>query len=178
MIYFNLFKEFFKIGILSFGGGYATLPFLYHIADQYHWYSINELTQMLAIASITPGPVGINMATYAGMKTHGIITAIIATFAIILPSLFLVIAISKLLRKFSDNFYVKSAIYGLKPASCALIAAVAIRLIKSSVNSLYALTIFLPLLIIFCLKKNKSPIFYLAISGLAGLFLNILLEAQ
>lgn len=177
MIYFNLFKEFFKIGLLSFGGGYATLPFLYHIAEKYHWYSINELTQMLAIASITPGPVGINMATYAGMKTNGIFTAILSTFVIILPSLFLVIMISKLLRKFSDNFYVKSAIYGLKPASCALIAAVAIKLIKSSVNNIYGLVIFIPLLIIFITKK-KSPIFYLIVSGLAGLLLNIVFKAQ
>ena len=110
MIYFYMFKEFFKIGLLSFGGGFATLPFLYHIAEKYHWYSVEELTQMLAISSITPGPVGINMATYAGMKTHGLITAVIATISIILPSLFIVIAISKLLKKFSDNFYVKSAI--------------------------------------------------------------------
>lgn len=178
MIYFYLFKEFFKIGILSFGGGYATLPFLYHISDKYHWYSINELTQMLAIASITPGPVGINMATYAGMKTHGIITAILATFAIILPSLFLVIAISKLLRKFSDNFYVRSAIYGLKPASCALISAVAIKLIKSSVTNIYGLIIFLPLLFMFISSKKHSPVFYLVISGLAGLVLNILFKIQ
>lgn len=178
MIYFDLFKEFFKIGILSFGGGYATLPFLYHIADQYHWYSINELTQMLAIASITPGPVGINMATYAGMKTHGISTAILATVSIILPSLFLVIAISKLLRKFSDNFYVKSAIYGLKPASCALISAVAIRLIKSSITNIYGIIIFLPLLFLFMSGKKHSPVFYLVLSGLAGLFLNFVFKTQ
>lgn len=177
MIYFNLFKEFFKIGLLSFGGGYATLPFLYHIAEQYKWYSINELTQMLAIASITPGPVGINMATYAGMKTNGILSAILATFAIILPSFFIVIAISKLLRKFSDNFYVKSAIYGLKPASCALISAVAIRLIISSVNNVPALIIFVPLLIIFMTKK-QSLIFYLIVSAILGLILNVLFKIQ
>lgn len=177
MIYFNLFKEFFKIGLLSFGGGYATLPFLYHIAEQYKWYSINELTQMLAIASITPGPVGINMATYAGMKTNGILSAILATFAIILPSFFIVIAISKLLRKFSDNFYVKSAIYGLKPASCALISAVAIRLIISSVNTIPALIIFVPLLIIFMTKK-QSLIFYLIVSAILGLILNVLFKIQ
>lgn len=177
MIYFYLFKEFFKIGLLSFGGGFATLPFLYHIAEKYHWYSVNELTQMLAISSITPGPVGINMATYAGMKTHGIITAVIATISIILPSLFIVIAISKLLRKFSDNFYVKSAIYGLKPASCALIAAVALRLVKSSVTNLYGALIFGTLLFILITRK-KSPIFYLVVSGLAGLLLNIITKAQ
>lgn len=177
MIYFYMFKEFFKIGLLSFGGGFATLPFLYHIAEKYHWYSVEELTQMLAISSITPGPVGINMATYAGMKTQGLITAVIATISIILPSLFIVIAISKLLKKFSDNFYVKSAIYGLKPASCALIAAVALKLIKSSVTTIWGGLIFGTLLLILFTKK-KSPVFYLVVSGLAGLLLNIMGKAQ
>ena len=177
MIYLYLFKEFFKIGLLSFGGGYATLPFLYHIADKYHWYSIPELAQMLAISSITPGPVGINMATYAGIKTHGIIAAFIATFSIILPSMFIVIGISKLLRKFSDNFYVRAAIYGLKPASCALIAAVAIKLIKSTIISIPAVIVFLVLLYILITRK-KTPIFYLVISGLIGLFLNIMTKVQ
>lgn len=175
MIYFYLFKEFFKIGSLSFGGGYATLPFLYHIADKYHWYSISELTQMLAVSSITPGPVGINMATYAGMKTHGILAAFIATFSIILPSMFIVITISKLLKKFSDNFYVKSAIYGLKPASCALITTVAIRLIRSTIISIPATVIFLCLLFVL-LTRKKSPVFYLIISGLIGLFLRFVIK--
>ena len=153
------------------------MPFLYHIAEKYHWYSINELTQMLAISSITPGPVGINMATYAGIKTQGIFTAMLATFSIILPSLFIVIAISKLLKKFSDNFYVKSAIYGLKPASCALIASVAIRLILSSVKNVISCSVFIILLLIF-LTKKKSPLFYLVISGLIGLIYNIIAKIQ
>lgn len=172
MIYIYLFKEFFKIGILSFGGGFATLPFLYHIAETYHWYSVAELTQMLAIASITPGPVGLNMATYTGLKTHGIFTAILASIAIVLPSLLIVIGISKLLKKFNDNFFVKSAIYGLKTASCALIASVAIRLIKTSVIGTYETLLFCGLLLIF-LTQKKSPIFYLIVSGLAGWLLNI-----
>lgn len=170
MIYFQLFKEFFKIGVLSFGGGFATLPFLYNIAEKYHWYSVNELTQMLAISSITPGPVGLNMATYAGMQTQGIITAMIASLAIITPSFFIVIGISKLLKKFSDNFYVKAAIYGLKPASCALIASVAIKLIKSTVSGFYATALFTCLLAIF-LTRKQSPLFYLIISGAAGILL-------
>ena len=170
MIYFQLFKEFFKIGVLSFGGGFATLPFLYNIAEKYHWYSVNELTQMLAISSITPGPVGLNMATYAGMQTHGIITALIASLAIITPAFFIVIGISKLLKKFSDNFYVKAAIYGLKPASCALITSVAIKLMKSTVSGFYAIALFTCLLVIF-LTRKQSPLFYLIISGVAGILL-------
>ena len=75
-LYFFLYFEFFKIGLFSLGGGYATLPFLYHMSEQYHWFSPVELTQMLAISSITPGPVGLNVATYAGFKTAGIIGSI------------------------------------------------------------------------------------------------------
>jgi chromate transporter len=80
MIYLNLFYEFFKIGLFSFGGGYATIPFLLRISEEYGWYSIKELTQMVAVAAITPGPVGINVATYSGMKAGGVLTAFIATF--------------------------------------------------------------------------------------------------
>lgn len=170
MIYFQLFKEFFKIGVFSFGGGFATLPFLYNIAERYHWYSVNELTQMLAISSITPGPVGLNMATYAGMQTHGILAATVASVAIILPSVFIVIGISKLLKKFSDNFYVRAAIYGLKPASCALIASVAIKLIKTSVTGVVEVIFLVGLLLIFLTRKH-SPLFYLLLSALIGVLI-------
>lgn len=173
MIYAYLFKEFFKIGLLSFGGGYATLPFLYHIAEKYNWYTLNELSQMLAIASVTPGPIGINMATYAGIKTHGIIAALLATISIVLPAIFIVIAISKLLKKFSDNFYVKSAIYGLKPASCALIAAVGIRLIKTTIVGVNEIVLLTSLTAILFAKK-KSPLFLLLTASLAGYILEII----
>jgi len=170
MIYLLLIKEFFKIGLLSFGGGYATLPFLYHIAEKYCWYSVDELSQMLAIASITPGPIGINMATYAGMQTKGLIAALISTVSIIMPAIIIVILLSKLLKKYSDNFYVKSAMYGLKPASCALIASVAFKLIKTTIASFTEIVLFLGLICILFTKK-KSPIFFLIVSGLIGLIL-------
>lgn len=81
-IYLLLFIQFFKIGVFSFGGGYATLPFLYDIAEKFHWYGISQLTDMLAVSSLTPGPVGVNMATYAGFTTSGVIGALTATFAV------------------------------------------------------------------------------------------------
>ena len=80
MIYLRLFLEFFQIGLFSFGGGYATIPFLMHISQTYGWYSLEELSQMVAVAAITPGAVGINVATYAGLKVGGILGAFIATF--------------------------------------------------------------------------------------------------
>ena len=123
---------------------------------------------MLAIASITPGPVGMNMATYAGLKTNGIISAIIASLSLIIPAIFICIFIAKLIKQFKENFYVKSIIYSLKPASCALITAVAIKLIINSVNSISAFILIFILFTFFILKK-RSPIFYITLSGLIGL---------
>ena len=103
MIYLQLCLEFFKIGLFSFGGGYATLPFLYNIAEVHHWYSAKQLADMIAVSSITPGPVGVNVATFAGFMTTGIVGSLIATTSVILPSYILVIIISKLLDKFKSK---------------------------------------------------------------------------
>lgn len=168
MIYLQLAFEFLKIGLFSFGGGYATIPFLYHISQEFHWYSLEELTQMTAIASITPGPVGINVATYAGLKTAGILGALIATISEILPSLILVLIIAKVLKKYSDNFYVKSIIETLKPISCALLTSVVIGLIKPEMQDFKAMLL-LAILLLLSWKSKKDPLFYILISALVGL---------
>ena len=177
MILIHLFVEFFKIGMFSFGGGYATIPFLYHISQVYNWYSIDELTQMVAVASITPGPVGINVATYAGLKSAGLLGSALATVAEMLPSLFLVIIVSKLLKKFSDNFYVKSIIETLKPISCALLTSVAIGLLKTEIKDLKAM-ILLAFLLLISWKSKKDPLFYIALAALIGVILALPLQYQ
>lgn len=170
MIYLQLAFEFFKIGLFSFGGGYATIPFLYHISQEFSWYSLDELTQMVAVASITPGPVGINVATYAGLKTAGILGSLIATISEMLPSLVLVLIVAKLLKKFSDNFYVKSIITTLKPISCALLVSVAIGLLKPEIHDLKSMFL-LGVLLILSWKSKKDPIFYIIIAALVGILL-------
>lgn len=170
MIFLQLFLEFFKIGLFSFGGGYATIPFLYHISEVYNWYSLNELTQMVAVASITPGPVGINVATYAGLKSAGVLGSALATTAEMLPSFFLVIIVSKLLKKFSDNFYVKSIIETLKPVSCALLTSVAIGLLRPEIKDIKAM-ILLGVLILLSWKSKRDPLYYILISAVAGVLL-------
>ena len=170
MIYSALFQEFFKIGLFSFGGGYATIPFLYHISLEYGWYSIKELTQMVAVASVTPGPVGINVATYAGLKTAGILGSIIATTSEMIPSLVLVIIVSKLLKRFSENFYVKSILDSLKPISCALLTSVAIGLLTPSIKDIKAMFL-LSVLLLLSWNSKKDPIFYILISGAVGVIL-------
>ena len=167
MIYLYLALEFFKIGLFSFGGGYATIPFLYNISEVYGWYSVKELTQMVAVASITPGPVGINAATYAGLKTAGLLGSMIATVSEMLPSLILVIIVSKLLRRFSENFYIKSLIATLKPISCALLTSVAVGLLKPELNDIKAI-ILLAVLILLSRKSKKDPLFYMLISAAVG----------
>lgn len=173
MIYLLIAWEFFKIGLFSFGGGYATIPFLYHIAEQYGWYSVEVLKQMTAVASITPGPVGINVATYAGLTTAGILGSLLATISEMIPSLVLVIIASKLLKKYSENFYVKSVLSALKPISCALLTAVAVNLLKPVLSDIKGMFL-LGLLLILSLKSKKDPLFYIFLSGIIGLITVIL----
>lgn len=167
-LFIQLFLQFFHVGVFSFGGGYATLPFLYDIAEKYHWYSAKQLTDMLAISSITPGPVGVNVATFAGFATSGILGSLIATTAIILPSYIIVTIVYKVLDKFRTNRNVKGAIRGLKPAGCALLSAVGIKLLFTSNLHLLG-TLILVAFIVASLKQKHDPLFYLGISAVLGL---------
>lgn len=166
----QLFLQFFHVGVFSFGGGYATLPFLYDIADKFHWYSAKQLTDMLAISSITPGPVGVNVATFAGFTTAGILGSLVATTAIILPSYVIVTIVFKVIDKFRTNRNIKGAIRGLKPAGCALLSAVGIKLLFTSNLHLLGTLILLGFLIL-SIKKKQDPLFYLGISAILGLII-------
>ena len=169
MIYLQLIFEYFKTGLFSFGGGYATIPFLYHISANYGWYSAKQLSDMIAVASITPGPVGVNVATYSGYTTAGIFGALLATSAVVLPSLIIVVIVAKLLAKFRENKYVQAAIYALKPAGCGLLAAIAINLFCENITHVWAYVLFV-LLLIMSIKVKKDPLIYLGLSAIAGLF--------
>lgn len=166
----QLFLQFFHVGVFSFGGGYATLPFLYDIADKFHWYSAKQLTDMLAISSITPGPVGVNVATFAGFTTAGILGSLVATSAIILPSYIIVTIVFKVIDKFRTNRNIKGAIRGLKPAGCALLSAVGIKLLFTSNLHLLGTLILLGFLFL-SIKKKQDPLFYLGVSALLGLII-------
>ena len=167
MIYLKLFLEFFHSGLFSFGGGYATLPFLYHIADVQKWYTTKQLSDMIAVSSITPGPVGVNVATFAGFKTAGLLGAAIATTSVILPSFIIVIIISKLLEQFKHNKYVQSVIYTLKPAGCGLLAAIGVDMFIDSINLLGM--VLLVCLFVASITEKRDPLFYLGVSAVVGL---------
>lgn len=166
----QLFIQFFHIGVFSFGGGYATIPFLYDIAEKFNWYTTTQLTNMISISSITPGPIGINMATFAGFTTMGILGAIIATFSIVLPSFIITTCVYKIIDRFKANQCVTGAIRALRPAGCALLSAVGIKLIfTSNLHLIGAITL---LIFIFSgFKKKMDPIFYLGISAVIGIAL-------
>lgn len=171
MIYLLLIFEFFKIGIFSFGGGYATIPFLYQISEQYKWYSIEELTQMTGIASITPGPIGLNIATFAGMKSAGFLGAILATISEVIPSFILIIFVSKFLNKYKDNYYIQSILEILRPISCALLFSVFIKLFMPYLNNLNAMILFLIFLMLSLVIK-KNPFIYIILACFYGFLIN------
>lgn len=109
MILLRLWWEFFKIGLFSVGGGMATLPFLYDIADRTAWFTYDQIADMLAVSESTPGPIGINMATYTGFTTAGIPGSIAATLGIITPGIIIVLLIVAVLDRFRRNRYVEAA---------------------------------------------------------------------
>ena len=123
MIYLRLFWEFFKTGLFAIGGGMATLPFLKDIGVSTGWYSQTDLMNMLAVSESTPGPIGINMATYVGFTVAGIPGAVIATIGEVTPSIIVILIVAAMLAKFRDSKYVAHAFYGLRPASTGLIGA-------------------------------------------------------
>lgn len=130
MILLRLFWEFFKTGLFAVGGGLATLPFLYDISERTGWFSAGEIADLLAVSESTPGAIGINMSTYAGVHTSGIIGGIVATMGLICPSIIVIIIISNVLKRFRDSELVQKVFYGLRPASLGLIAAAGLGVAK------------------------------------------------
>jgi chromate transporter len=146
MIYLRLFWEFFKTGLFAIGGGMATVPFLYSMSDKTGWFTHAQLADMIAVSESTPGPIGVNMATYVGYVTSGIPGALTATIGLVAPSVIVILIIARVLQQFRHNKYVDAAFYGLRPCSVALIAAAGVLVVKIAVlnTDLYAKTGSLP----------------------------------
>ena len=138
MIFLQLFYEFFKTGLFAVGGGLATLPFLEDISQRTGWFTSAQLADMLAIGESTPGPIGVNMATYVGFETAGILGSLCATVGLVMPSVILIILVSKVLEKFRTNTYVEAAFYGLRPASVAMVASAGIGVAMTTLLNLTA----------------------------------------
>ena len=183
MILLRLFYEFFKIGLFAIGGGMATIPFLQKLGESTGWFHQSLITDMIAISESTPGPIGINMATYVGYNVAGVFGGIVATLGEILPSIIIVVLFSKSLEKFTGNQKVESAFYGMRAAVTGLIAAAAFSIIEVSVFTvdLYHETgnilnfvdlrklVYLVLVYIAVKKFKWHPIVYIAISAVVGI---------
>ena len=131
MILLRLFFEFFKTGLFAVGGGMATLPFLYDMSARHpDWFSTAQLADMIAVSESTPGPIGVNMATYVGFHTAGVLGGLVATLGLAAPSVIVILIVARVLRQFRSNEYVDAAFYGLRPCSVGLIAAAGLLVVK------------------------------------------------
>lgn len=184
-----LFWEFFKIGLFAVGGGLVTIGFVKDMALRYPlWFSMPDVGNMLAVAQSAPGAIGVNLATYAGFTVSGVPGAFVAVFALVLPTLIIVVLVSKVLHQFRQNRYVIAAFYGLRPASLALVAAaifpifadalfphglkwVSFQLSQLSVASLL---IFAGMMLISHIIKRKiNPVFYILAGAILGMVLSL-----
>ena len=172
-----LFYEYCKIGTFALGGGYATLPFLYFLQTKYNWFSVDELTNMIAVSNITPGPIGINMATYTGYTTAGISGAITATTALVIVPFFMTILITKLFTKFQENKCICDIFTGLRPAAGALLTSIGLKLlfqtIKPTTIDYDALILFALMFLPFMFTK-KNPLLIIIVGAIGGILIKSL----
>lgn len=189
MTFLKLFYEFFKIGLFAVGGGPATIPFLQDLArSSYGWFNEEQLGVMVAVAESTPGPIGVNMATYAGYSAGfaengvvgGIFGGIIATLGLVTPSVIVIVIIAGFLKSFKENVYVKNVFSGIRPVVTALVAFAVYGIIKPIFYSdgEFVIPVIIMSVIVFGLMfikklKNLHPAFWLALGAVAGILLKL-----
>ncbi|MDR1972763.1 MAG: chromate transporter [Treponema sp.] len=178
-----LFGQFFRIGLFSIGGGYATLPFLYELADTYQLFSREDVGNMMAVAQSLPGAIGVNLSTYAGFRIAGIPGALTASLGLISPSIIIIVIIARVLAAFKESKVVAALFAGFRPAGAGLLSAAAVAAITVSLyNPAWRLwyEVLRPReLILFCIlfflvaRFERHPVFYIAGAGLVGLLLGL-----
>ena len=197
MILLQLFWEFFKTGLFAIGGGLATVPFLQDISAKTGWYTAGQLADMIAVSESTPGPMGVNMATYVGFTVGsqelggpvmGVVAALIATLGLVAPSVIIIMIVAYFLKRFRSSKLVDGALYGLRPASVALISAAGVDIVLIAVlrvDSIYqiaqaalswkALALAALVYVSTHIKKLKNlhPIWFIAASAVIGVVLKM-----
>ena len=185
MIYLNLFLVFLKIGVVSFGGGYAMIPLIQESVIDFGWLTEEQFVNFIAVAESTPGPIAINMATYIGSTQAGILGAIVATIGVVLPSFVIILLISAVFKNLLQKSPIKAFLNGIKPVIVALILATSITLFLSNVCGIgdigsaaimdvWAWVIMAILSLVYWLfykfkKKQISPILLIILSGIMGI---------
>ena len=185
MILLRLFYEFFKTGLFAVGGGMATIPFLQNIGATTGWFTDADLTTMIAVSESTPGPIGVNMATYVGFTCAGLPGAVVATLGLITPSIIIIIIIAGMLKKFRQSKLVDDVFYGLRPASTALIASAGLTVAMTVLVtvggaaehafSVHWPAVILALVVFIAMRytplKKLHPILFIAFSAVVGVVL-------
>ena len=188
MIFLRLFYEFFKTGLFAIGGGLATFPFLSDMADKTGWFTHSQLMDMIAVSESTPGPLGVNTATYVGFVTAGIPGAVVATLGLVTPSIIIILIIAGFLKAFRHNVYVDSAFKCLRPTSTGLIAASGLSVAASaffrtdageslSLGALRPESVILAIFLLIVTRfipqtKKLHPIVWIAFSAVVGVVFN------
>ncbi len=173
MILLRLYAEFFRVGLFSVGGGLATIPFLSDLGARTGWFTQARLADMIAVSESTPGPIGVNMATYVGFVTAGPVGCVVATLGLVTPATVLILLLARFLRQYRCNRMVDAVFYGLRPASVALITMAGITVARIALFSpwnwkagLLAAAVFL------CLRIRRlerlHPVAFIAISAVIG----------
>lgn len=187
IIYLKLFFEFMKAGFFAVGGGLATLPFLFEISEKTDWFTTQDIMNMIAVSESTPGPLGVNMATFAGTVTIGVAGGMVATLGLIFPSIVVIEIIAKVLEKFKNAKIVQAIFTGLRPASTALIAVAAITVAKNTLLNIETFTqtsnvlelfewvsIVMAIVLFIIMKKwKKHPIVYIIMAAVVGILIGL-----
>lgn len=195
MIFLELFARFFFVGLFAIGGGLATVPFLQSMGAVTGWFTQSDIADMIAISESTPGPIGVNMATYVGYQTGdafgvagGIFGGVVATLGLITPSIIVIVIVSKMLKRFKDSKYVEYAFYGLRAASIGLVAAACLSVARIAfwngeimaetgniISAVNYKSIILSAVIFFCITRFKKlhPIALIVFSAAVGILLKM-----
>ena len=189
MIYLYLFFEFFKIGLFTFGGGYAMIPLVKEVVLKYNWLSEDGFYNFIGVCESTPGPIAINMATFIGSEQGGLFGSIVATFGVVLPSFIVILLVASLLKKFIKNKYVQAFLKGVKPVVLGLILSTGLVLLAKVIgyNSISSFDLNLASIICFTLivsiylvtklafKKKIGNILLICISAALGILVCVIL---
>ena len=187
MTYLRLMWEFLKTGLFAIGGGLATLPFLSKMGTTYGWFTQEELANMLAVSESTPGPIGVNMATYVGNTTAGVAGGVLTTLSLVLPSYLVILAVAKVMNRFKDNNYVQGSMKTLRPASVGMVTAAVLGVLQSVLLNMDAVStlqwsqmvvfpnvLLFAVLSVFYYKFQKlHPVLILGIGAVVGIALKL-----
>ena len=181
-MYLLMFIEFFKVGLFSIGGGLATLPFMFELTEKYTWFTAEELTNMIAVSESSPGPIGVNMATYVGNTTSGILGGILTTLALVLPSVIVILIVASILEKFKESKTVKKLFYGLRAAVAGLLTLSVLSVFKENflidgAKDIISMVDFgkvalFAVLVFGVFKFKKHPLVYIIIGAVVGILFN------